>query len=96
MHGLQRLLPCFLIAAVALVVAADAASAPAPAGARSRGTVRVQYKGVALQRVIREIGEATDTRFIFGDEVRGVITISVPKPVSESEALELLRAALFI
>ncbi len=96
MHGLQRLLPCFLIAAVALVVAADVAGAPAPAGARSQGTVRVQYKGVALQRVIREIGEATDTRFIFGDEVRGVITISVPKPVSESEALELLRAALFI
>jgi general secretion pathway protein D len=58
--------------------------------------VRVQYKGVALPRVIREIGEATGTRFIFGDEVRGIVTITVPKPVSRDEALELLRAALFI
>ncbi len=68
-----------------------------PASARTtERRVRVQYKGVALQRVIREIGEATGTRFVFGDDVRGVITIAVPKPVGVPEALELLRAALFI
>ena len=60
------------------------------------GTVRVQYKGVELQRVIRDIGEATGTRFIHGDDVRGVVTIAVPKPVSQDLALELLRAALFV
>ncbi len=54
----------------------------------------MQYKGVAIQRVIREVGEATDTRIVFGDDVRGVITISVPKPVSHDEALALLDAAL--
>jgi general secretion pathway protein D len=56
----------------------------------------VQYAGVELPRVIRDIGLATGTRFIFGDDVRGVVTITVPKPVSQQEALELLRAALFV
>lgn len=69
---------------------------PAAAQPGSPELVRVQYNGVELQRVIRDIGTATDTRFIFGEEVRGVVTIAVPKPVTKGMALELLRAALFV
>ena len=68
----------------------------ASTSARLPDTVRMQYQGVQIQRVIREVGLATGTRFIFADDVSGVVTITVPRPVSKPEALELLRAALFI
>lgn len=67
-----------------------------PAAVAADTGVSVQYGGVELQRVIRDIGQSTGTRFVFGEEVRGTITITVPKRVSKEEALELLRAALFV
>lgn len=68
---------------------------------RGRGRPRPRTQGIAVHFENRDLGEiidaiarATGRRFVYGDEVRGRVTITVPGRVSSEEALELLFAAL--
>ena len=60
------------------------------------GTVPVHYDAWDLSAIVNAIGRATGHTFIFGDELRGRVSVTVPSRVTPGEALELLNAMLFI
>jgi general secretion pathway protein D len=63
---------------------------------RPAARISVHYLKKDLSQVIEGIARATGERFVYGDSVRGVVSISVPQRVSRGEALEILNAALFL
>ena len=60
------------------------------------GTVPVHYDAWDLSAIVNAIGRATGHTFIFGDDLRGRVSVTVPSRVTPGEALELLNAMLFI
>ncbi len=86
-----RALPALL----ALLVLLSAVPAGAVKTRHLRG-VPMQYKSKELRDIIRDVGRAIDRRFIFGDDVRGRVSITVPGRVTPEEAVQLLNAALYL
>lgn len=103
MLGRLHLASLVLTAALAGVgtstsLAPSAAAAPVP-----RGSTRAAAEGVAIQfrdrdvrEVLNAISAATGQTFIVGDDLRGTLTITVPRRVSREEALEVLDVALYM
>ncbi|MEE3328876.1 MAG: secretin N-terminal domain-containing protein [Myxococcota bacterium] len=60
------------------------------------GTVPIHYDAWDLPAVVNAIGRATGHTFIFGDDLKGRVSVTVPYRVTPGEALELLNAMLFI
>ncbi len=71
------------------IVALDFAGAAAP----EPGIV-LQYRDADIAQVVRDVAKATGERFLFDDQLSGVITIIGPDRLSRREALELLHTAL--
>lgn len=83
-------LACFL--ALGLCQTATAAD-----GARPEvGTIPVHYDAWELSAIVNALGRATGHRFIFGDDLRGRVSVTVPSRVTPGEALEMLNAMLFL
>lgn len=60
------------------------------------GTIPVHYDAWDLPAIVNAIGRATGHTFIFGDDLRGRVSVTVPSRVTSGEALELLNAMLFL
>ena len=66
-------------------------------GPRGRSSgIPMHYEDVEVSTIIDEVARATGRRFVYGDNVRGRVTITVPERVTPDESLELLFAALFL
>ena len=71
---------------------------PAARQAESAGAagIPVHFENQDLSRIVQTLGRATGERFIYGDDLRGRVTVTVPGRVSREEALELLNAMLYL
>lgn len=66
-------------------------------GSRSREAgIAMHYEDTDLTRLVDAVARETGRRFVYGDALRGRVTITVPGRVSEAEALDLLFAALYM
>ncbi|MBW2695423.1 MAG: hypothetical protein JRE70_03050 [Deltaproteobacteria bacterium] len=83
------------IAVVMLFVPSTAAAAR-PVQPSADAGIAVHFESRDLSEIVQALGRATGERFIYGDDLRGIVTITVPGRVSADEALELLNAALFL
>lgn len=94
--------PALRIASLALLFLflLDLAPGQAPAQrARERtrrGGIPIHFADRDITEVVKAVANATGLRFVYGDDLRGRVTITVPGRVSEDEALELLFAALYM
>ncbi len=74
--------------------------APASVSSQARGssakTIPIHYEQREISELVTAIARSTGRRFIYGDGLRGRISITVPGRVSRDEALALLDAALHI
>jgi len=94
--------PAFRLASLALLFffLLDLAPGQAPAQRARERTRRsgipIHYADRDITEVVQAVANATGLRFVYGDDLRGRVTITVPGRVSEDEALELLFAALYM
>ncbi|MCH2186469.1 hypothetical protein MK280_11430, partial [Myxococcota bacterium] len=56
----------------------------------------MHYDAWELPSIVNAIGREAGHRFIFGEELRGRVSVTVPTRVTPGEALEMLNAILFI
>ena len=56
--------------------------------------VHLDFDGAELREIIPVISELTGKRFVYGDEVKGKITIVSPSPMTREEAFAVFVAAL--
>ncbi len=68
---------------------------PVPHLGRSK-SFRLLFEDAEIADVVEGIAVATGTRFILDDRLQGRVTLAVSDRVNESEALELLDAALYL
>ncbi len=59
-------------------------------------TIPVHYDATEIGRVVDAIARATGESFIYGDDLKGRVSVTVPSRVTPGEALELLNALLFL
>jgi len=88
-------LACQVLLILALLVTVDgrALAQGEPDAAR---TIAVHYDQREIATVVEKIARATGRRYLFGDTLRGRISITVPDRVSHEEAIALMNAALRI
>ena len=79
-----------------LVLGVSPATRPADGPQAETGSIPVHYDAWELPSIVNAIGRAADHRFIFGEDLRGRVSVTVPSRVTPGEALEILNAALFI
>ena len=79
----------------AALLAAPAVPAAPRTGPESTEGIEVHFKDTDVAEIVQAIARAAGQRVIFGDELRGLVTITVPTRVSRGEALELLNATLY-
>lgn len=58
------------------------------------GGIPIHYEKADLKTIVDAVARATGRRFVYGDDLRGRVTITVPGRVTPEEAFELLLAAL--
>jgi general secretion pathway protein D len=88
-----RILLQFVLVA-ALFSSASLGSAQGPD--RAARTVPMHYEQREISQLVEVVARHTGRRYIFGDNLRGRVTITVPGRVSEDEAIALLNAALLL
>jgi general secretion pathway protein D len=91
-----RLASCILGIALAFLLVPGEAPGARPRDRARRGGIPVHYADREISEIVTDIAHATGLRFVFGDELRGRVTITVPGRVEKEEALELLYAALYM
>ncbi len=92
----MRLASCILSLALVLLLVPGDAPGARPRDRTRRGGIPIHYADREISEIVTDIAHATGHRFIFGDDLRGRVTITVPGRVSEAEALELVFAALYM
>lgn len=65
-------------------------AAPAPAG----GAITLNFKDADIDSVVGAFGHLLNKTFVIDPRVRGKITLETPKPVSRSQAYQLLQGTL--
>lgn len=94
MHVVARLASLVLV--LLLLLPGDALAQRARGRDRVAAGIPMHFENRDVTEVVDAVARATGQRFVYGDEVRGRVTITVPERVSEEEALELLFAALYM
>ena len=92
----MRLASCILGLALAFLLVPGEAPGARPRDRARRGGIPVHYADREISEIVTDIAHATGLRFVFGDELRGRVTITVPGRVDKDEAIELLYAALYM
>lgn len=69
-------------------------SSPALGQAPTPSRIPIQFKRAELSDIVDRLAPALGERFIYDESLAGVVTITVPRPVSPDEAWQLLHAAL--
>lgn len=92
----MRLACCILGLALAFLLVPGEAPGARPRDRARRGGIPVHYADREISEIVTDIAHATGLRFVFGDELRGRVTITVPGRVDKDEAIELLYAALYM
>ena len=85
---------CIALALVALLLLEGSVSAQRAARREREPGIAMHFEDRDLTEIIDRVARATNQRFVYGDDLRGRVTITVPGRVSAEEAIELLHAAL--
>ncbi|HTN65549.1 MAG TPA: type II secretion system secretin GspD [Burkholderiaceae bacterium] len=67
---------------------------PAPATGTTAGTANLNFVGADIDTVIKAIGQYTNITFVIDPRVKGTISLVSEKPVSKSQAFQMLTSAL--
>jgi general secretion pathway protein D len=87
--------PLSRMAAGALLCCALTGLVPSPAAwAAPEEQAAMNFVGADIESVIKAIGHYTGTTFIIDPRVKGTITVTSERPVSKSQAFNLLTSAL--
>ena len=91
-------MPQFLLrfALFAVLLGSASASISAQAPGSSAQTVPIHYEQREISELVTAIARSTGRRYIYGDGLRGRISITVPGRVSRGEAVAILDAALHV
>jgi general secretion pathway protein D len=101
--GPRGLVACLLT--ILLALAADAAprnrrgvvgARTAPLGRTADGQHILRFDRTPITEVIEQVSRITGQAFLFDPTISGQVTIQVPEPVDEAEALQILNTALLM
>lgn len=87
---------CVVALGVPALVALPARPARAVAQVTDDGRIRLYYKSSALRQVVEEVGKALGERVVLDPGMGGRFTITIDRPVTPEEAIEILEAALIM
>ena len=91
----MRVAACIASLLVLLVLQPQAAHAQRRPRPEQRDGIAMHYEDTDIAVIVDAVARATGRRVVYGDELRGRVTITVPGRVSGDEAFELLLAALY-
>lgn len=101
--GPRGLVACILILCLALAANAAPRNRLGRAAARAAQQLRapdgqhiLRFNRTPISEVIEEVSRITGQSFVFDPTISGRITIQVPEPVDEEEALQILNTALLM
>ena len=83
-------------AAFVLVALGDVASGTTPRKVGVGGEITLDFRNERLPVIVEKIAREAGVPFLFDDQLRGRVTITVAHPVSSEEALAILDAALMM